>query len=71
MNLPVFLRKRVTGQYYSTANEWSEAVSTARDFDTVENATAFARIQKLVNIEIVLHSDDPVCDLVLPLRQEP
>jgi hypothetical protein len=71
MESKVFLRNRDTGQYYAGANGWSASLSAAHDFDTVEAAVQFARTQRLAGMEVVLHYDNPVCDLVLPLRQEP
>ena len=71
MNFRVFLRNRETGQYYTTSNGWSGNGSEAHDFETVESAIEFARTQKLADMEVVLHYEDPACDLVLPLKQEP
>ena len=41
----------------------------AHDFETVESAIELARTQRLADMEVVLHYDDPACDLVLPLKQ--
>jgi hypothetical protein len=71
MKARAFLRNRETGQYYSGANACSGNGSEAHDFETVESAIEFARTQKLADMEVVLHYEDPACDLVLPLRQEP
>ena len=71
MNFRVFLRNWETGQYYAGSNGWSETTSVAHHFETVESAIEFARTQKLADMEVVLHYDDPTCDLVLPLKQEP
>ena len=71
MKAQAFLRNRETGQYYTTSNGWSGNGSEAHDFETVESAIDLARTQKLADMEVVLHYDDPACDLVLPLRHQP
>lgn len=71
MNFKVFLRNRETGQYYAASNGWSGNTSVAHEFDSVESAIELARTQRLADMEVVLKYDDPACDLVLPLRQEP
>lgn len=70
-NAKVFLRSRDKGQYYAGSNGWSGNTSVAHDFSTVESAVELARTQRLADMEVVLRYDDPACDLVLPLRQEP
>jgi len=71
MKAQAFLRNRETGHYYSGSNAWSGSSSEAHDFETVESAIEFARTQRLADMEVVLHYDNPACDLVLPLKQEP
>ena len=71
MNFKVFLRNLETGQYYAGSNGWSGNTSVAREFDNVESAIELARTQRLADMEVMLHYDDPACDLVLPLKQEP
>ena len=71
MKAQAFLRNRQTGQYYAGSNGWRANSSEAHDFETVESAVELARTQRLANMEVVLHYDDPTCDLVLPLKQEP
>ena len=71
MKAQAFLRNRETGQYYTTSNGWSGNGSEAHDFETVESAIELARTQRLADMEVVLHHDDPACDLVLPLRHLP
>ena len=69
MKMKVFLRNRETGQYYTGSIGWSGSNSVAHDFDAVEDAIQFARTERLVGMEVVLHFDeDPLCDLILPLR---
>ena len=69
MKAKVFLRNRGTGQYYTGLTGWSGNGSMAHDFDTVESATLFAKIERFACMEVVLHYDDPVCDLILSLRE--
>ena len=71
MKAQAFLRNRETGQYYAGSNRWSANSSEAHDFETVESAIELARTQRLADMEVVLHYDDPACDLVLPLRHQP
>ena len=71
MKAQAFLRNRETGQYYTTSNGWSGNSSEAHEFDTVESAIELARTQRLADMEVVLHYENPACDLVLPLKQEP
>ena len=71
MKARAFLRNRETGQYYTASNGWSGNSSDAHDFETVESAIDLARTQRIADMEVVLHYDDPICDLVLPLKQAP
>ena len=69
MKTKVFLRNRQTGQCYVGPNGRGWNGASAHDFGTVENAVELARTQKLTDMEVVLHYDDPARDLVLPVRQ--
>jgi hypothetical protein len=71
MKAQAFLRNRETGQYYTASKGRSGNGSKAHDFKTVESAIEWARTQRFGDVEVVLHYDDPACDLVLPLKQEP
>jgi len=64
----VFLRNRETGQFYTGPSGWSEDSSVARDFDTVERATKFAKTERLTGLEVVVR-DKLGCDMILPLRE--
>ena len=70
MDSKVFLRNREKGQYYAGSTGWSRNSSAAHDFSSVESASKFANSQKLADMEVVLHYDDPICELVLPVRQK-
>jgi hypothetical protein len=71
MNSKVLLRNRETGQYYAGTNGWTGNASLAHDFETVESAVQLAQTQRLPGMEAVLRYDNPGCDLILPVRQEP
>ena len=64
----VFLRKSETGLWYAGPERWVGGCSGAHDFGTVEEAIGFWRGLGVDGAEVVLHYDDPECDLVLPLR---
>lgn len=70
MNMRVLLRDGRTGQYYAGLQGWVENSIAAADFDKVEDATHFSRNQNLAAMEVVLHYEQPPCDLVLPVRQD-
>jgi hypothetical protein len=40
----------------------------AHDFENVKSATQFATTEGLSGVEVVVRSDDPGGDLILPLR---
>jgi hypothetical protein len=71
MNMSVFLRNREGGQYYAEPNGRCPNGPVAHDLKTVESAIELARTQTLADMEVVMRYDDPACDLVLPLKQEP
>jgi hypothetical protein len=63
----VYLRSRENGHYYAGSNSWSADSSLAQDFDTVDNASRFARTEQLAGMEVVLRYGEPASDLVLTL----
>ena len=65
----VFLRNRETGQSSEVSSGWTAISFLAHNFDTVESAVKFARTQGLVDMEVVLRSDDFACNLVVPVTQ--
>jgi len=68
-NAQVFLRKTQTGQWYAGPDRWVGECSGAHDFGAVEEAIAFWKGLGMDGAEVVLHYDEPECDLVLPLRE--
>lgn len=69
LKLHVFLRDRKTGNYYAGPNGWSANSSEAHEFETMESASQLSRAQQFEDAEVVLHYEDWVPDLVLPLGQ--
>jgi hypothetical protein len=65
--MKVFLRNRETGQFYTGPTGWSEDSSVAHDFDAVEDAIQFAKLERLADLEVVVR-DNSGPDLILPLR---
>ena len=65
--MKVFLRNREMGQFYTVPSRWSEDGSVAHNFDTVESATTFAKLERLAGVEVVVR-DNSGPDLILPLR---
>ena len=66
--MKVLLRKTNTCLYYVGTNQWTADSKLARDFEQVEGAIQLHRAEQLTGVEVVLTYDDPLCDLVLPLR---
>ncbi len=69
MKTKVFLRNRETGLCYAGATGWIRHQDGAHDFGVVEDAVEFARNRRFLGVEVVLHYEDPVCDLVLPISE--
>ena len=66
--MKVLLRKTNNSHYYVADNQWTADSRYARDFGEIEQAIQVHREEKLAGVEVVLSYDDPLCDLVLPLR---
>jgi hypothetical protein len=66
----VFLRNSETGLWYAGADRWVAGSGGGRDFGTVEEAIDCWRGMGVDGVEVVLHYDDPQCDLVLPLSEQ-
>jgi hypothetical protein len=62
--MSVFLRNRERRQYFAGPNGRCPNGSVANDFEPVESAIDLARTQTLADMGVVLHYDDPACDLV-------
>jgi len=57
----------MTGRYYSTSQAWCAGALEAMVFDSVEAAAVWAQEQNLNSVQVVMHYEDPNCDLALPL----
>jgi hypothetical protein len=66
--MKVLLRKTNDKLYYVGYNQWAADSKYARDFEEVEQAIQLHRDEELRGVEVVLSFDDPLCDLVLPIR---
>ena len=66
--MKVLLRKTNNSHYYVGNNQWTVDSKYARDFEQVERAIELHRAEQLTGVEVVLRFDDPLCDLVLPIR---
>ena len=64
----VLLRQGKTKLYYVSLHQWTADPKSALDFDDVERAIKLSRDANLTEVEVVLVYDDPLCDLVLPIR---
>jgi hypothetical protein len=67
--MKVLLRKSGQALYFTASGEWMPSRAKALDLDTVELACAYARERKWDGVEVVLSHDDPLRDLVLPLKR--
>jgi len=65
--MKVLLRKAKTSLYYAGTDQWATDPRQARDFDQVEEAIRLQREEHLMDVEVVLSFDDPLCNCVLPI----
>jgi hypothetical protein len=63
----VLLRQIRTKLYYDGSHRWTADAGGAFDFEDVERAITLGRDANLIEVEVVLACEDPMCDLVLPL----
>ena len=57
------------GLYYAGHKHWVGDPDSALDLETIERATELSRDESFGEMDIVVTYDDPVCELVLPLRR--
>ena len=67
VNGKVYLKSGETGLWYIGPAEWAEGCHGAIEFQTVTEAMRFGRGLAIKGLVVVLHYDDPACDLVLPV----
>lgn len=65
----VFLRDSETKQWYAGLDRWATARADAREFATVEQASAFGSGLGVTSLEVVVHFAFDNQELVLPLRK--
>jgi hypothetical protein len=64
----VLLRNAASGFYYEGQNSWVNDRERALDLGTIEDAVEAGREKGFGSMEIVVSFDDPICELVLPVR---
>lgn len=64
----VVLRNAPSGFYYGGQKSWVNDRENALDLGTIEDAVEAGRAEGFGRMEIVVSYDDPVCELVLPVR---
>jgi hypothetical protein len=66
----VVLRHAGIGLYYAGRKHWVGSATSALDLETIERAAEVSRDESFADMDIVVTYDDPVCQLVLPLRRK-
>jgi hypothetical protein len=66
--MSVLSRDAKIGLYYAGRKHWVGNPDTAADLKTIEWAAELSRDENFEQMEIVVASEDPACELVLPLR---
>jgi len=64
----ILLRNLKTGQYHQSPDKWALNRKEGHDFETLNQAIAFARENHFESAEVVLSFDDPQRDIHFPLR---
>ena len=64
------LRRAGIGLYYAGRKHWLGNPDSALDLGSIERATELSREEAFEEMDIVVTYDDPVCELVLPLRRK-
>ncbi len=65
----VVLRHAGIDLYYAGFKHWAGNPDSALDLETIERATELSREEPFREMDIVVTSDDPTCERVLPLRR--
>ncbi len=65
--MKIILKDSRTGCYYAGDQSWSGDVSRAMDFDSINDAAAWAVEKQLETVDVVLRYEKPTCELTLPL----
>lgn len=68
--MKVLLRHAASGLYYAGRRHWVGNPGSATDLGTIEHATERSREESLEEMDIVVTYDDPIREVVLPLRRK-
>jgi len=66
--MSVLLRNARIGLYYAGPKHWVGSPDAAADLGTIERAAELSHAENFEKMEIVVGHEDPLCELVLPLR---
>jgi hypothetical protein len=66
----VLLRNIETGLFYEDASKWTADQTAAFDFEKTHRVVALVFATKLEGVEMLLTSEDPQFDLILPVNRE-
>ena len=66
--MKVLLRNSSIGLYYAGRKHWVSRPEAAADLGTIEHALELSRDESFDQMEILVDYNDPVCELVLPIR---
>ena len=66
--MKVLLRNSSIGLYYAGRKHWVSRPEAAADLGTIERALELSRDESFEQMEILVDYDDPLCELVLPLK---
>jgi hypothetical protein len=66
----VFLRSRETGLYYGGDGMWVASPHCAFDYGMFEGASHACRSMGMQNMEVVLRTEQPLCELKVPLCED-
>ncbi len=69
-NMRVLLRSADTKLYCSGSGHWGDNPAEAVDFEEIERAAQVCRKEGWRNMEVVLDYENPVCELVLPVKSD-
>ena len=66
--MKVLLRSVETGLYYEEASKWTPDQTAAFDFEKTARAIELVFAAHLEDVEMLLTSEDPQFDLILPVK---
>jgi len=66
--MKVLLRNPSIGLYYAGRKHWVSRSDAAANLGTIERAFELSREESFEQMEILVDYDDPLCELVLPVK---